>query len=470
VAHVLIVDDEVNIRRVLAAMLKREGYEVTTAADGEQALGVLAKTPVHVVVTDLVMPRLGGMELLRRVTQDLPDVPVIVITAHGSVDSAVAALKAGAFDYITKPFEQEELKKVIAKATRAHDLERQNLHAILNDGDRPPLVGDSAAMRTIYEMVARVADSPSTVLITGESGTGKELIAKALHRGSSRRDKPLIKVNCAAIPKDLVESELFGYERGAFTGAVGSKPGRFELADGGTLFLDEIGEVPVEMQVKLLRALQESEFERVGGIKTLRVDVRLIAATNRDLKALIAEGKFREDLYYRLAVVPIVLPPLRDRREDIPLLVRHFVEKYDQRLGKKVAGIEDEALQLLLGYSWPGNIRELENLMERSVLFADGPLIQASALPDSLRERGPQAAVPIAAVGPLGAIAAPSGASMKEIVRQAQAELEKELITRALEETGGNVTRAAKRLQISRKSLQVKMKELGLRVAADQDD
>jgi two-component system, NtrC family, response regulator AtoC len=470
VAHVLIVDDEVNIRRVLAAMLKREGYEVTTAADGEQALAALARTPVHVVVTDLVMPRLGGMELLRRVSADFPDVPVIVITAHGSVDSAVAALKAGAFDYITKPFEQDDLKKVIAKAARAHDLERQNLHAVLNDGDRPPLVGEAPPMRAIYEMVARVADSPSTVLITGESGTGKELIAKALHRGSSRRDKPLIKVNCAAIPKDLVESELFGYERGAFTGAVGSKPGRFELADGGTLFLDEIGEVPVEMQVKLLRAIQEQEFERVGGIRTLNVDVRLIAATNRDLKQLIAEGKFREDLYYRLAVVPIALPALRERREDVPLLVRHFIEKYDQRLGKKVEGIEDEALQLLMSYSWPGNIRELENLMERSVLFADGPLILASALPDSLREKGPAAAVPIAAVGPLGAIAAPSGASMKEIVRQAQAELEKELITRALEETGGNVTRSAKRLQISRKSLQVKMKELGLRGATDGDD
>jgi nitrogen regulation protein NR(I) len=470
VAHVLIVDDEVNIRRVLAAMLKREGYEVTTAADGEQALGVLQKTPVHVVVTDLVMPRLGGMELLRRVAADFPDVPVIVITAHGSVDSAVAALKAGAFDYITKPFEQDDLKKVIAKASRAHDLERQNVHANFTDGDRPPLVGVSAAMKAIYDIVAKVADSPSTVLITGESGTGKELIAKALHRGSSRRDKPLIKVNCAAIPKDLVESELFGYERGAFTGAVGSKPGRFELADGGTLFLDEIGEVPVEMQVKLLRALQESEFERVGGIKTLRVDVRLIAATNRDLKQLIADGKFREDLYYRLAVVPIELPPLRERREDIPLLVRHFIQKYDERLGKRVEGIEDEALQLLLGYSWPGNIRELENLMERSVLFADGPLILASALPDSLRERGTQSPVPIAAVGPLGAIAAPSGASMKEIVRHAQAELEKELIGRALEETGGNVTRAAKRLQISRKSLQVKMKELGLRGTGEGDD
>ena len=469
-AHVLIVDDEVNIRRVLAAMLKREGYEVTTAADGEQALGVLHRTPVHVVVTDLVMPRLGGMELLRRVTADFPDVPVILITAHGSVDSAVAALKAGAFDYVTKPFEQEELKKVIAKATRAHDLERQNVHANFTDGDRPPLVGQSAAMRAIYDMVARVADSPSTVLITGESGTGKELIAKALHRGSIRRDKPLIKVNCAAIPKDLVESELFGYERGAFTGAVASKPGRFELADGGTLFLDEIGEVPVEMQVKLLRALQESEFERVGGVKTLRVDVRLIAATNRDLKALIADGRFREDLFYRLAVVPIALPALRERREDIPLLVRHFIEKYDQRLGKRVEGIEDEALQVLMGYAWPGNIRELENLMERSVLFADGPLILASALPESLRERGAPPAQPIAAVGPLGSIAAPSGASMKEIVRQAQAELERELIARALDETGGNVTRAAKRLQISRKSLQVKMKELGFRDAVDGED
>jgi len=381
----------------------------------------------------------------------------------------VAALKAGAFDYITKPFEQEELKKVIAKAARAHDLEIQNLHANLADGDRPPLVGQSPAMRAIYEMVARVADSPSTVLITGESGTGKELIAKALHRGSTRRDKPLIKVNCAAIPKDLVESELFGYEKGAFTGAVGSKPGRFELADGGTLFLDEIGEIPVEIQVKLLRALQESEFERVGGIKTLSVDVRLIAATNRDLKALIAEGRFREDLFYRLAVVPIALPPLRDRKEDIPLLVHHFIEKYDRRLGKRVEGIEDEALQVLMGYAWPGNIRELENLMERSVLFADGPRIEAASLPDSLREKGGAAPLPIAAVGPLGAIAAPSGASMKEIVRQAQAELERELIGRALADTGGNVTRAAKRLQISRKSLQVKMKELGLRGAPDED-
>jgi DNA-binding NtrC family response regulator len=436
-------------------MLKREGL-----------LAVLQKIPVSVVVTDLVMPRVGGMDLLKRVVADWPDIPVIMITAHGSVDSAVAALKAGAFDYVTKPFDQEELKKVIEKAARAHDLERQNVHAPAEAAAGSPLVGESPAMKAIHEMVARVADSPSTILITGESGTGKGLIAQELHRLSSRRDKALIKVNCAAIPKDLVESELFGYEKGAFTGAVGSKPGRFELADGGTLFLDEIGEIPVEIQVKLLRALQESEFERVGGIRTLRVDVRLIAATNRDLKALIAEGRFREDLFYRLAVVPMELPPLRERRADIPVLVEHFIAKFNLRLGKRVEGIDPEAMLILQAYGWPGNIRELENLMERSVLFADGPIIEAAQLPDSLREQAPAPTsppIPIAPVGPLGAIASPVGASMKEIVRQAQAELERELIARALEETGGNVTRAAKRLQISRKSLQVKMKDLGLR-------
>jgi nitrogen regulation protein NR(I) len=463
VAHVLIVDDETNIRRVLAAMLKRDGYEVTTAADGEQALAALHRAQIDVVVTDLVMPRMGGLDLLRQCATAHPDLPVIMITAHGTVDTAVEAMKAGAFDYITKPFEQEELRKVIAKAARARVLEGQHVHPPAGDGERPPLVGQSPSMRAVYDVIGRVADSPSTVLITGESGTGKELVAQALHRGSSRRTQPLIKVNCAAIPKDLVESELFGYERGAFTGAVGSKPGRFELADGGTLFLDEIGEVHIEMQVKLLRALQESEFERVGGIKTLRVDVRLIAATNRNLEALIADGRFREDLFYRLNVVPIALPALRDRREDIPLLIQHFIEKYNRRLGKRVERVDEGALEILIAYAWPGNIRELETGMERSVLFADGPLVTVAQLPETLRERVPGAVAPVAAMGALGAIAAPSGASMKDIVRQAQSELERTLISRALEETGGNVTRAAKLLQISRKSLQVKMKELGLR-------
>jgi transcriptional regulator with PAS, ATPase and Fis domain len=303
------------------------------------------------------------------------------------------------------------------------------------------------------------------VLITGESGTGKELVASALHGASSRRDKPFIKINCAAIPHNLIESELFGYERGAFTGAVTSKPGRFELADGGTLFLDEIGEIPVEMQVKLLRALQEGEFERVGGIKTTRVDVRLIAATNRDLQAEIEAGRFRKDLYYRLAVVPIVLPPLRERRGDIPMLAAHFVEKYNRKLNKKIEGIADDALALLQGYNWPGNIRELENLIERVLLFADGPSITARDLPEPIRQGSPSA--PALSVAPLEASTSEGG--LKDIVRMKAAELEKDLITKALEETGGNVTRAAKLLQISRKSLQTKMKEFGLRDTTAQD-
>jgi transcriptional regulator with PAS, ATPase and Fis domain len=300
------------------------------------------------------------------------------------------------------------------------------------------------------------------VLITGESGTGKELIASALHGASSRRDKPFIKINCAAIPHNLLESELFGYERGAFTGAVTSKPGRFELADGGTLFLDEIGEIPVEMQVKLLRALQEGEFERVGGIKTTRVDVRLIAATNRDLQAEIEAGRFRKDLYYRLAVVPISLPALRERRSDIPMLARHFVEKYNRKLNKRIEDIADDAMVLLQAYPWPGNIRELENLIERVLLFADGPFITAKDLPDPVRQgAGVHASSPAA---PPPSVEAPaSEAGLKDIVRMKAAELEKDLITKALEETGGNVTRAAKKLQISRKSLQTKMKEFGLR-------
>jgi len=310
----------------------------------------------------------------------------------------------------------------------------------------------------------RVADTPTTVLITGESGTGKELVARALHENSSRRDKPFIKVNCAAIPKDLMESELFGYERGAFTGAVGSKPGRFELASAGTLFLDEIGSIPVEMQVKLLRALQESEFERVGGIKTIRVDVRLVTATNSDLKKEITLGTFREDLYYRLNVVPIRLPALRERAQDIPLLVRHFIEKFNARLKKSVIGIEPPALQHLCGYPWPGNIRELENVIERAVLFCDRTEIGEGDIPADVRgfpatgSTTPAPPVVIQSAGSDG---------LKEQVKAAMSRLERELIVRALEQTHGNVTHAARFLKISRKGLQLKMKELGLRERDD---
>ena len=451
---VLVVEDETNLRKVLATMLRRTGYEVVVAADGEEGLGAFQKSKIDIVITDLIMPKVGGMEVLKAINATAPEVPVIIITAHGTVDSAVEAIKLGAFDYITKPFDQAELQSVIAKAAKTHTAAERG---VKSDGKaRSSIIGLSQEIHEIFKIIDKVADTPSTVLITGESGTGKELIATALHDGSSRRGKPFIKINCAAIPKDLIESELFGYERGAFTGAVTSKPGRFELADGGTLFLDEIGEIPVEMQVKLLRALQESEFERVGGIKTTKVDVRLIAATNRQLLQEIEAGKFRKDLYYRLAVVPIILPPLRQRPSDIPMLCDHFIEKYNKRLNKKITGMEPDALASLQAYPWPGNIRELENLVERVLLFADGPTIHWADLPESIRS-----------------LSTPSSASaeggLKDIVRMKAAEWEKNLIGKALEETDGNVTHAAKLLQISRKSLQTKMKEFSLRDEEGED-
>ncbi|MFN0060901.1 MAG: sigma-54-dependent transcriptional regulator [Myxococcaceae bacterium] len=453
-AKVLVIDDEANLRKVLATMLRRSGYEVTVTSDGEQGLAEFQKNSADIVVTDLVMPKAGGLDVLKSINASDPEVPVIIITAHGTVDSAVEAIKLGAFDYITKPFDQAELSAVIAKAAASHVIAQRGVRA---DGrGREAMVGESPQMQEVLRVIDRVADSPSTVLITGESGTGKELVATALHEGSSRRGKPLIKINCAAIPKDLMESELFGYERGAFTGAVTSKPGRFELADGGTLFLDEIGEIPVEMQVKLLRALQESEFERVGGIKTVHVDVRLIAATNRNLLEEVEAGRFRKDLYYRLAVVPMELPPLRDRASDIAILAKHFVDKYNKRLNRHIERIDDAALTALQGYRWPGNIRELENLMERVILFSDGKRIELKDLPETIRHT-PEPAVPESAA------AAQGEGGLKDIVRQKAAALERDLIVKALDEKGGNVTRAAKLLQISRKSLQTKMKEFGLR-------
>ena len=327
--RILVVDDEPSLRTVLAANLKREGYEPVLACDGAQAISMLRKEQVQVVVTDLRMPKVDGMALLAHIINAYPLVPVIMITAHGTVDTAVEAMKKGAFDYITKPFEQSEFKIIISKAVATSKLSSQQITPV--DDGRFGLIGTTQAMTNVFEVVDKVADSPTTILITGESGTGKELIARALHENSSRCDKPFIRINCAAIPKDLIESELFGYEKGAFTGAVSSKLGRFELAHEGTLFLDEIGEIPLEMQVKLLRALQEQEFERVGGIRTIRVDVRLIAATNQNLEEAIAASRFREDLYYRLNVVPIRMPALRERKEDIPSLCTHIISKYNER-------------------------------------------------------------------------------------------------------------------------------------------
>ncbi len=482
-AKILVADDEQNLRRVLAAMLKRDGHEVLQAASGLEAIDRIAE--VDVVITDLKMPGADGMEVLRTAARTHPHVPVIMITAFGTVGHAVEAIKAGAFDYIEKPFEQDAIRAIVEKAIRQAAANRmaprQALYqaADTEDKGRFGLVGQSPEMKAIFSVIERVADTPSTVLITGESGTGKELVAKALHEHSRRKDKPFIKINCAAIPKTLMESELFGYEKGAFTGATSSKPGRFELADSGTLFLDEIGEIPVEMQVKLLRAIQESEFERVGGLKTIKVDVRLITATNRDLEQEIQRGNFRDDLYYRLNVVPLQIPPLRKRTGDIPLLVSHIIKKFNERLGKTITGISDDCLAALEAHPWPGNIRELENVLERTILFCKGTRIERDDL--QLATAGPAEAPPVTQRTSTGSIpvpiddaldeddaagAEPSGAqsgSLKDIVRAETSRVERELIVKALEETGGNVTQAARLLKISRKSLQMKMKELGLR-------
>jgi nitrogen regulation protein NR(I) len=471
--QILVVDDEANLRRVLTAQLSRDGYEVHTAPDGEAGLSVLREHHIDLVITDLRMPKLDGMELLRQALRVDPELPVVILTAHGTVDNAVEALKTGAFDYITKPFDQAEVRTIVRKALRTRDLagaEATREEAPEGAGARFGIIGESEAIVSVYDILDRVADTPTTVLITGESGTGKELVARALHENSSRKERPFIKVNCAAIPKDLMESELFGYERGAFTGAVSSKPGRFELASGGTLFLDEIAEIPVEMQVKLLRVLQESEFERVGGIKTIRVDVRLVAATNRDLKREIGQGAFREDLFYRLNVVPIALPALRDRLGDIPLIGQHFIDKFNARLKKNIVGIETEAMERLVAYPWPGNIRELENVLERAVLFCDTNSIRLIDLPLEVREgvaSGSQRTTPAPAAELKDSIGADG---LKEQVKAAMSRLERELIVRALDQTGGNVTHAARLLKISRKGLQLKMKELGLREKDERGD
>lgn len=471
--QILVVDDEPNLRRVLSALLVRDDYDVVMAEDGAQALDILNEHHIDMVLTDLRMPKVDGMELLRRALAIDPEMPVVIITAHGTVDNAVEALKTGAFDYITKPFDQAEVRTIVKKALRTRDLAATEATRAEQDGSdetRYGIIGRSNGIKELYAVLERVSDTPTTVLITGESGTGKELVARALHENSSRRDKPFIKVNCAAIPRDLMESELFGYERGAFTGAVGSKPGRFELASGGSLFLDEIGSIPIEMQVKLLRALQESEFERVGGIKTIRVDVRLVAATNSDLRKEIEAGTFRDDLYYRLNVIPIRLPPLRERIEDIPLLAAHFLQKFNTRLNKNLQGISEEAEAVLMGYPWHGNIRELENVIERAVLFADTSRIEISDIPVEVRERFSTPRPRSSVAPPASSDETLSSEGLKERVKAAMTRLERELIQRALDQTSGNVTHAARLLKISRKGLQLKMKELGLREREERAD
>jgi DNA-binding NtrC family response regulator len=503
-SRILLCDDEPNLRKVLGALLRQQGFEVHAESHGEAALAKVRSAPsgtFDAVISDLRMPKLDGIGLLKALRQEDPNLPVILLTAHGSVDSAVEAVKLGAFDYLEKPFDRDQIHQVVLRAVATRERTGASMGVgtgtksasgetgAAGSGFEMGMIGSSAGIRQVREIVATVAASPSTVLVTGESGTGKELVAQAIHRGSPRSEGPLIRVNCAAIPAGLTESELFGHERGAFTGAVSSRAGRFELANGGTLFLDEVSEIPLEIQVKLLRALQESEFERVGGVKTIRVDVRLVAATNRNLEEHIKEKRFREDLYYRLAVVPIPLPALRDRIEDLPLLAAHFVSRCNERLGKSIEGFDDDTLEMLSRYQWPGNIRELENLVERMVLFASGPTIRVDELPDSFVVDGggsehtdedalatPDADAREGEMGPptekrlIRLPLSSLGLDLKEAVRAGSRLVEETLIREALQHTDGNVTRSARLLGISRRSLQSKMKELGLRTTNDGDD
>jgi DNA-binding NtrC family response regulator len=452
--QVLVVDDEPNLRRVLAAQLGRDGYEVHAVEDGEAALRILQDQYIDVVITDLRMPRLDGLELLRRALAMEPELPVVIITAHGTVDNAVAALKAGAFDYITKPFDQNEVRNVVRKALRTRVLASEEARE-----ERPPppgpsfgIIGESRPIQELRSVIQRVSGTLASVLITGEVGTGKQLVARALHAGSARRDAPFIALNCAAVAPDLLDAELFGQAAGG-VGAPGPRPGRFELASGGTLFLDEIDSVPLPLQPALLRALQDGECARVGESTTRSVNIRLIAATRVDLAQRAREGSFRQELYYRLSVIPIGLPALRERVPDIPELARHFLRKFGAHLNHEVVTLDPEAERLLCRYRWPGNVRELENVIERALLFCDGASITPADLPDAIR-RGDADPEPL-----LGG----SLDGLKEQVKAATLRLERELIERALRETHGNVTHAARLLKISRKGLQLKMKELGLR-------
>ncbi len=453
-ARILIVEDEEKLRRVLSLQLESAGYEAVLAGSAEEALKLAER--VNLVLTDLRLPAMDGMALLEAVQRQNARIPVIVMTAFGTVEIAVEAMKKGAADFLPKPFSLDHLMAVVRKALEVQSLREENVLLKEELGRRyqfENIVGYGARMQEILGAVSRVAPSRTTVLLCGESGVGKDLIARAIHHHSPRATQPFVKINCAAIPENLLESELFGYEKGAFTGAVTAKPGKFEQADGGTVFLDEIGDVPTGIQVKLLRILQEREFERLGSNKTKQIDVRVIAATNVDLRRALEEGNFREDLYYRLNVFPITIPPLRERSEDIPVLADHFLKKFARETGSIVTGISEPAQHKLVAYYWPGNVRELENVIERSLLYAGGAVLQ----PDDIRlDHAPRRAangIPANGNGH-NADFLPEGVSLDEHERQ--------LIREALKRASGNKSQAARLLGLSRNALRYRLSQMGL--------
>jgi len=448
--RLVVIDDEVNAAAALETLLRDDGYEVARAHDARQGLLLIEQTAPEVVLTDLRMPGMDGLELLAKIKQARPDTMVVLMTAYGTVKTAVKAMKLGAEDYLSKPIDIEELEIVLQKTLEKRRLLEQ-IHVLRERLDHKykfdNLVGESAGMLQVFKTIRQVAPSAASVLLLGESGTGKELFAQAIHQNSPRRGKPFIRVACASLTETLLESELFGHEKGSFTGALYTRAGRFEAADGGTLFLDEIGDISPTVQVKLLRFLEEREFERVGGNRTFKVDVRIVAATHRDLGKKIEDGSFREDLYYRLNVIEIHIPPLREREGDIPLLADHFMRKYAESNGKEMALISDEVLTLLLCHRWPGNVRELENAMERAIVLADGPVLTPAHFP-TLRRAATEAAAPGEAAS--GRVSVP-GSTMAQIERDA--------ILRTLEAVDGSTARAAALLQISPRKIQYKLKE-----------
>jgi two-component system response regulator HydG len=446
---ILVVDDEPSHRRMIEAVLDAEGYEIKQADNGQAAIEAVEDRFYDLVIMDIRMPKVGGIEALKKIKEISPGIPIILMTAYASVGTAVEALKSNAYDYLTKPLDIEELKILVAKALRFRQLEQENVYLKerLNDRfDFSKILGRSPAMNSLFETMALVAPSEATLLIEGESGTGKELIANAIHQNSPRSERPLIKVNCAALPETLLESELFGHEKGAFTGAIARRQGRFQLAHKSSIFLDEIGEMAPTTQAKILRVLQEREFEPVGSTQTIKVDTRIIAATNKNLKDEIDQGHFREDLYYRINVVVLRVPSLGERREDIPLLADFFLKQYAKKNRRSIHGFTPRAVDLLMRHDWPGNVRELENVVERAVIMSRGDMITPLEFPEIIKE--------LDIDGQASRVDLTPGRSLKEI--------EKDMILRTLDETGGNRTHAAKLLGISRRTLQLKLKEYGI--------
>jgi len=449
--RILVVDDDESLRWVTQAQLQQSGYDVAAAANAASALEQIRNLPADLVITDLKMPGMSGLDLLKEIRSLYPEIIVIMVTAFGTVENAVEAMKAGAYDYITKPVNMDELRLIVNRGFENLDL-REEVRALRGSLDKKygfeNILGQSNKLLYVLDMASRAARATSTVLIRGETGTGKELLAKAVHFNSPRKDKPFVTINSGAIPKDLIESELFGHVRGSFTGAFANKKGKVELADGGTLFLDEIGELPVELQVKLLRLIQQGEIEKLGAAGVSKVDVRIIAATHRNLQAMVEDETFREDLYYRLAVIPLEIPPLRERAEDIPELVQHFFLKAKEKQGRANLVLPTRMLPYFSAYTWPGNVRELENIIERIVVLSRGDEITLNDLPDFLRRERP-------AVEELHLILPPNGISLEAV--------EKELIVRALEKSNWNQTHAAQYLDLSRKTLIYRMEKFGLR-------